>query len=56
MTGKPQAVAFVQPTGHPYIVRVAGICAGRPTIKDSRIAVSHIAQLYKVGDTVDEIL
>jgi len=56
MTGKPQEAAFVQPTGHPYIVCVAGICAGRPTIKDSRIAVSHIAQLYKVGDTVDEIL
>jgi uncharacterized protein (DUF433 family) len=56
MTGKPQEAAFVQPTEHPYIVRVAGICGGRPTIKDSRIAVSHIAQLYKVGDTVDEIL
>jgi uncharacterized protein (DUF433 family) len=29
--------------------------AGQP-IKGSRIAVSHIAQLYKAGDTVDEIL
>jgi uncharacterized protein (DUF433 family) len=35
---------------------VAGICGGRPTIKHSRIAVSHVAQLYKGGDTVNEIL
>ena len=56
MTSKPQEAAFVQPTEHPYIVRVAGICGGRPTIKDSRIAVSHIAQLFKTGDTVEEVL
>jgi uncharacterized protein (DUF433 family) len=46
----------MQPTEHPYIVRVAGICGGRPTIKGSRISVCHIAQLYKAGDTVEEIL
>jgi uncharacterized protein (DUF433 family) len=56
MTSEPQEAAFVQLTEHPHIVRVAGICGGRPTIKDSRIAVSHVAQLYKGGDTVDEIL
>jgi uncharacterized protein (DUF433 family) len=56
MTSKPQETAFVQPTEHPHIVRVAGVCGGRPTINDSRIAVSHIAQLYKGGDTMDEIL
>jgi len=56
MTSKSQEAAVVQSTEHPHIVRVAGICGGRPTIKDSRIAVSHVAQLYKSGDTVDEIL
>ena len=56
MASKPQETGFVQSTEHPHIVRVAGICGGRPTIKDSRIAVSHIAQLYKGGDTTDEIL
>jgi uncharacterized protein (DUF433 family) len=56
MTSKPQEAAFVQTTAHPYIVRLAGICGGRPTIKGSRISVCHIAQLYKAGDTVEEIL
>jgi uncharacterized protein (DUF433 family) len=56
MTNKPQEAALVQPTEHPYIVRVAGICGGRTTIKGSRISVRHIAQLYKAGDTVEEIL
>lgn len=56
MTSEPQEAAFVQLTEHPHIVRVAGICGGRPTIKHSRIDVSHVAQLYKGGDTVDEIL
>jgi uncharacterized protein (DUF433 family) len=37
-------------------VRVAGVCSGRPIIKSTRISVCHIAQLYKAGDTVEEIL
>lgn len=46
----------VEPTAHPYIVRVKGVCGGRPVIKGSRISVRHIAQLYKAGDSVEEIL
>jgi uncharacterized protein (DUF433 family) len=46
----------VELTAHPYIVRVKGVCGGRPVIKGSRIAVRHIAQLYKAGDSVEEIL
>ena len=45
-----------QKTEHPHIVRVQGICGGQPIIKDSRLSVQHIAQMYKAGDTVDEIL
>jgi uncharacterized protein (DUF433 family) len=45
-----------QKTEHPYIVRVQGVCGGQPIIKDSRLSVQHIAQMYKAGDTVDEIL
>ena len=56
MMSQPREAASVQPTEHPYIVRAAGICGGRPTIKGSRISVCHIAQLYKAGDTVEEIL
>lgn len=52
---KDRAIA-PQRTEHPYIVRVKGVCAGRPIIKGTRISVRHIAQLYKSGDAVDEIL
>ena len=38
------------------MVQLQGICGGQPIIKDSRLSVQHIAQLYKAGDTVDEIL
>ena len=46
----------VELTTHPYVVRVKGVCGGRPVIKGSRISVRHIAQLYKAGDSVEEIL
>ncbi|MCX7841059.1 MAG: DUF433 domain-containing protein, partial [Anaerolineae bacterium] len=40
----------------PYIVRVKGVCDGRPIIKGSRVSVRDIAALYKRGETIDEIL
>lgn len=43
-------------TEHPYIIRVEGVCGGRPVIKRTRISVRPIAELYRHGDTVDEIL
>jgi len=46
----------VEQTEHPYIVRIEGVCGGRPIINGTRISVRHIAQLYKAGDTVEEIL
>lgn len=46
----------VEGTEHPYIVRIKGVCGGRPTIKGTRISVRHIAQMHKAGDTVEEIL
>ena len=49
-------VSAVQRTEHPYIVRAPGVCSGRPIINGTRISVRHIAQLYKAGDTVEEIL
>ncbi len=45
-----------QQTEHPHIIRVEGVCGGRPIIRGTRISVRHIAQLYKAGDTVEEIL
>jgi uncharacterized protein (DUF433 family) len=46
----------MEQTEHPYIVRVSGVCGGRPIIKGTRISVRHIAQLYKAGDLVEEIV
>ena len=54
-TSVPEQIP-IQRTEHPYIVCMDGVCGGRPIIKDSRISVRHVAQLYKAGDTVDEIL
>jgi uncharacterized protein (DUF433 family) len=41
---------------HPYIVRTAGVCGGRSRIRDSRISVSTIAELYRRSEPVGEIL
>jgi uncharacterized protein (DUF433 family) len=56
MSTEPSQVVEVQQTEHPYIVRVPGICGGRPTIKGTRITVQLIAELYKAGDSVEEML
>ncbi len=56
MMSHSQATPTMQRTEHPYIVRVPGVCGGSPIIKETRIAVRHIAQLYKSGETVDDIV
>jgi uncharacterized protein (DUF433 family) len=56
MTTQTHELLEVHPTEHPYIVRVPGVCGGRPIIKETRISVRHIAEAYKAGDLVDEIL
>jgi uncharacterized protein (DUF433 family) len=50
------AIKRQQKTEHPHIGRVQGIYGGQPTLKGTRLSVRHIAQMYKAGDTVDEIL
>jgi uncharacterized protein (DUF433 family) len=42
-------------TEHPHIVRVPGVCGGRPVIRGSRIAVWHVARLFRAGSTPVEI-
>jgi uncharacterized protein (DUF433 family) len=56
MTTETLESATVEPTEHPYIVRVSGVCGGRPILAGTRISVRHIAHLYKAGETVEEIL
>ena len=41
---------------HPYIVRTDGVCGGSARIRDSRIPVRVIAELYRQGEPVREIL
>jgi uncharacterized protein (DUF433 family) len=41
---------------HPYLVQTEGVCGGRPRIRDSRISVRTIAELYRQGEPVSEIL
>ncbi len=44
-----------QPTEHPHVVRTEGVCGGRPRIKDSRLAVWSIAELYLSGESAQQI-
>ncbi len=52
----PTVVSAMEQTEHPHIVQIPGICGGRPILKGTRISVCHLAQLYKAGDTIEEIL
>ena len=56
MSTESSQIVKVQQTEHPYIVRVPGLSGGRPTIKGTRITVQLIAELYKAGDSVEEML
>ena len=42
-------------TEHPHVVRTEGVCGGRPRIKDSRLAVWSIAELYLAGESAQQI-
>jgi len=38
-----------------HIVRAIGVCGGRPTIKYTRIEMSHILDRIAQGDSIEEI-
>ncbi len=42
-------------TDHPHIVRVQGVCGGRPTIEGTRLSVKLIIGWARMGMTPDEI-
>jgi uncharacterized protein (DUF433 family) len=42
-------------TEHPYIVRIPGVCGGKPVIQGTRIAVWLIAGWFRQGYTPEEI-
>ena len=43
-------------TEHPHVVKSQEIREGSPVVKGTRIRVSLIAQLYKQGETPDDIM
>lgn len=43
-----------EPLGH-YIVRAVGVCGGRPTVKYTRIEMSHLLDRMAHGDSMEEI-
>ena len=46
----------IMPTNHPFVVRVEGICGGRPIIVGTRTPVRSIVGYHKMGMAVGEIL
>jgi uncharacterized protein (DUF433 family) len=48
----PQAEPAEQRTEHPHVARVDGV----PTLHGTRLPVRLVAQMYRAGDTVDDIL
>ncbi|MBI3536040.1 MAG: DUF433 domain-containing protein [Chloroflexi bacterium] len=43
-------------TDHPYIHKVPGVIGGEPVIKGTRISVSLIAEWWRMGWSIQEIL
>ena len=43
-------------TEHPYVVKVIGVCGGRPIIKGTRTPVQAIVEYYRLGMDTYEIL
>jgi uncharacterized protein (DUF433 family) len=43
-------------TEHPYVIKVAGVCGGRPIIKGTRTPVQAIVEYYRLGMDTYQIL
>ncbi len=39
-----------------HIVRAVGVCGGRPTVKYTRIELSHLLDRIAQGDSIEEIV
>ncbi|HSN88561.1 MAG TPA: DUF433 domain-containing protein [Thermoanaerobaculia bacterium] len=50
------AMRTPEPEPHPYVVHTDGVCGGRARLRGSRIPVSAIAELYREGEPVEEII
>ena len=52
----PPTMPNEQRTDHPHITRIQGVRGGVPIVRGTRIPVRLIAQMYRAGDSVDDIL
>ncbi len=43
-------------TEHPHIVRIEGLCGGRPIIAGTRISVRTIVERVRLGDSPEQIV
>ena len=43
-------------TEHPHVTRIEGVRGGVPILRGTRIPVRLIAQMYRGGDSVEDIL
>jgi len=43
-------------TEHPHIVRIDGVCGGRPIIAGTRISVRTIVERVSLGDSPEQIV
>ncbi len=55
-TVSPQGTSPEHATEHPHVTRVEGVLSGVPMLRGTRIPVRIIAQMYRLGDSVDDIL
>ncbi len=46
----------ITPSEHPHIIKVQGVCGGRPIIKGTRTPIQAIIEYYRLGMATDEIL
>lgn len=42
--------------GHPHILRIEGMCGGRPAIAGTRISVRTIVERIRLGDSPEQIV
>ena len=52
----PPLAANERGTEHPHITRIEGVRDGAPVLRGTHIPVRLIAQMYRMGDSVEDIL
>jgi len=43
-------------TEHPHIVRIEGVCGGRPIIAGTRISIRAVVERVRLGDSPEQIV